>query len=170
MEQNESRAASFSRMYDEHVDAIFRFLSYRLNDRERAKELTQETFTRAWTYVSSGKDIRATKPFLYTIANNLFKNELRAKREKVSLEQLMDTTAYEPESAEPTPLERAQETEVLTFLHKLKDEYRDILILRYVDDLPVTEIAHILGINPITASVRIHRAHAALRKLYTTRT
>jgi RNA polymerase sigma-70 factor, ECF subfamily len=159
---------SFTKVYDEHVDAIFRFLCVRLNDRERARELTQETFMRAWIYLQQGRTITHMKAFLYTTANNLFKNELRAKRDTVSLDMMMEETAFEPNANMAPPEDQIDGKALLARIKELKESYGEVLTLRYVDGLTVGEIARVLGETPINTSVRLHRALSALRKVYNT--
>src|SRR5690349_19793406 len=60
----------FLQAYDEFADPIFRHCYFRVFRRDRAKELVQETFLRAWEYQLQGKPIENIRAFLYRIANN----------------------------------------------------------------------------------------------------
>lgn len=66
--------------YDAYADAIFRHCYFRVFSRERAKELMQETFLRAWDQMVKGEEIRHMRGFLYRVANNLIIDESRKKR------------------------------------------------------------------------------------------
>ncbi len=76
----DKRLIWFETLYDTHADALWKHLYHRLGDNERAKELMQEVFLKAWQYVLQGKQIEHEKAFLYRIAKNLFINEIRTKK------------------------------------------------------------------------------------------
>jgi RNA polymerase sigma-70 factor, ECF subfamily len=156
----------FEKAYDEFLEPIFRYFYYRFNDRDRAKDLAQETFMRAWLYVRTGKKVEAMKPFLYTTAGNIFKNELRGKKPVTSLDTLTEGTGFEIESEETSAEEVTEARLLMKKLDDLRPSYREVLVLRYVDGLPPKEIAAILGETETNVSVRIHRALRKLRKLH----
>lgn len=157
---------SFEAAYDEYLEQIFLFLFVRLGDRERAKDLTQETFMRVWKYMAEGKQIRTMRPFLYTTAYNIFKNEIRAKKETSSLDALMQKTAYEPRANDMTLDTMIELKLLLAHIDELKSPYREALIMRYVDGLTIKEIAEVLEKSPIAISVTIHRGIHKLRAGY----
>ena len=166
MKDTESIRTSFENAYDEFLEAIFLFLAARLNNRERAKELAQETFMRTWKYLADGNTITNMRPFLYTTAYNLFKNELRAKRDHYSLEILQEAYGFDPEGKE-RPLEEMLEQKLLIDrIGTLPHSYGEVLLMRYVDGLSVKEIAGILNETQVAISVRIHRGIGKLRTAY----
>src|SRR3989344_4975700 len=81
-----------AKAYDDFADAIFRHCYFRLSNRERAKELMQETFMRVWGYIERGNTIEFTKikPFLYKTASNLIIDEYRRNKNEVSLDRLRE--------------------------------------------------------------------------------
>lgn len=156
----------FEKAYDEFLEPIFRYFYFRFNDRDRAKDLAQETFMRAWMYVRTGKEIGTMKPFLYTTAGNIFKNELRGKKPVTSLDALTESAGFEIASEETSAEEVSEARLLMKKLDDLSPKYREVLILRYVDGLPPKEIAVILGETDTNVSVRIHRALRKLRELH----
>lgn len=167
MKDTESIRTSFENAYDEFLEPIFLFLVARLNNRERAKELAQETFMRTWKYLADGNTILNMRPFLYTTAYNLFKNELRAKKsDHLSLEILQEAYGFDPEGTE-RPLEEVLEQKLLIDrIGVLPHAYGEVLSMRYVDGLSVKEIASILNETQVAISVRIHRGIGKLRATY----
>lgn len=165
-----NRRAEFEAAYDAYFEAIFTFLALRMNDRERAKELAQETFMRTWQYIRTGNTVRHMRAFLYRAAHNLLKNEIRGKRGTVSLDQLMEERdTFEPADEGVVSAEtRWDARELLTRVNALSPIYRDALLLRYVNDLSVREIATILETSQTAAAVRIHRGIQQLRLIYET--
>lgn len=164
MEKPEDVRKAFEEAYDELLEPLFRYFLYRLEDRDRSRDLAQETFMKTWTYLASGKEVRALKPFLYTTAGNLFKNELRGRRPTVSLEKIMDT-GFDVRDERQAPETQAEARMLTARLDELRPAYKEILLLRYADGLTNTEIAASLGKSESAVGVTIHRALASLRKL-----
>lgn len=162
----EALLSQFESLFNRHGDAIFRHLHYRLGDRERAKELTQEVFMRVWQHLAARKSVSYEKAFLYKIANNLFINEIRTDRNTTSLESLEEETGFEPADAARPPDKVAEETELLMFLQQLSPPYHEVLIYRYIDDMSVKDIAALLGEKETNISMRIKRATEKLQQLY----
>lgn len=162
---NTDHRAQFGRDYDLYADAIFRFLYYKLQNRERALELTQEVFARFFQYLESGKKVEHTKAFLYRSATNAFINDIRTKRETVSLEDLMES-GFEIPSEGVDAESLASQREVVERVKSLEDPYRTALVMRYVEDMPVKEIAEVLGERENTVSVWIKRGVEKLKNRY----
>src|SRR3989344_1916963 len=129
---------AFLAAYDEYGDAIFRFLAMKISDRETARDLTQETFTRAWDFCVEGGQIREWRPFLYRTAYHLVVDTYR-KKKAVSLDALIEDDGFavsdENVGAKST-VSHAEMSRVRKGIDKLDEIYRDIVLLRYVEDLP----------------------------------
>lgn len=159
----------FLRIYEDFSDAIFRHCYFRVSDRELAKDLTQETFIKVWEYMVNGKIIEKLKPFLYRVAINLIIDNARRKARKgkeFSLEdlkergQIFNDPAYEEKF--PSQIETR---DMLKILDNLESESKDILIMRYIDELSPKEISEILEQSENAISVRIHRILKKLRRI-----
>lgn len=161
----DKRLIWFEQLYNTHADAIFRHLYYRLGDRERAKELMQEVFLKTWQYVMLNKNIEHEKAFLYHVAKNLFINEIRTNKQTVSLSTLTERGYDIPDELNKTNTE-AEHHELINRLSILKDSYRTVLIMRYIDNLEVKEIAKILNKKETNISMRIKRGIEALKQTY----
>ena len=70
----------FLAAYDEYSDALFRHCMIRVRDRDVAKDIVQETFSRTWLYLSEGKKVEYIRAFLYRVANNLIVDGARKKK------------------------------------------------------------------------------------------
>jgi RNA polymerase sigma-70 factor (ECF subfamily) len=152
----------FEQAYNEYADAIFRHCYFRVFDRERGKELMQEAFMRAWNFLCDGKKIDNMRAFLYRVANNLIVDEIRKKKE-VSLDALQKG-GWDPGYDEtPDMHRRLEQGKVLVTLRQMDKDYRDVLIMRYIDGIPPADIAGILGESANTISVRLHRGIKQLR-------
>ena len=157
----------FLAAYEQYADAIFRHCYFRVFDRERARELTQETFLKTWEYLAAGKEIENLRAFLYRVAQNLIVDEARRRkgRKEISLESLREQGFDLPTDSRDRAMRRMDGAEVFATLAALSPEDRDILLLRFGDELDPREIAEVLGITANAASVRIHRARKRLKEL-----
>jgi len=161
--KNENLKENFSKAYDDFSDAIFRYCHYQTSDREKALDLTADTFTKTWEYLANGKEIDNLRAFLYRVANNLIIDYRRKKKESsldVLQEQGFDIATEDENKIHESAFDNKLALEAV---QKLDENYRDVLIMRYVDDLSIKEIAKILGEKENNVSVRIHRAMDKLK-------
>lgn len=165
----DKRLQWFEKLYDTHADAIWRHLYMKLGDRERAKELMQEVFMKTWQFVVAGKEIEHEKAFLYRIARNLFINEIRTDKRTTSLDTL-EEKGYEPPDEKDETASYAEHRELLDRLRHIKEAYREVLVMRYIDGLQVKEIADILEEKETNISMRIQRGLQALKEAYNKKT
>ena len=173
METREEKA--FLEAFEAHADALFRHALFRLSDRERAYDLTQDTYLKAWDYIVKGGTVQQYKSFLYRILHNLIIDEYRKKSPR-SLDELLEdektASAIEVRlsegsihEAEEALDERDLIAQVKLRIADLPDHYRDVLTLRFVDGFSTGEIAQTVGVTENVISVRIHRGIAKLRTL-----
>lgn len=157
--------ATFLASYDEHAGALFRHTLLRVRDREVAKDIVQETFSRTWLYLSGGKRIDYMRAFLYRVANNLIVDGARKKKSS-SLDAMMEDDGYEPVDESIRDFaEKPQAREAMQMLGGLDEIYRTAITMRYVEELSPREIAAKLGVSENVVSVRIHRGIERLSKM-----
>lgn len=146
----------FLEAYETWGDAIFRYCLFQTSRRDVALDLTQDTFMKAWEYVETGKTVDNMRAFLYRIAGNLV-IDYRRKKKSDSLDSMMES-GFDVGFDERGQIERLLDgKQVLALVNTIPEIYRDVLIMRYVDDLSVKEIAEITGETENNISVRIHR-------------
>lgn len=156
----------FIQAYDDFSDAIFRHCFFRTFDRELAKDLVQETFSRVWEYVAKGGRIENMRPFLYKTAGNLIIDHSR-KNKELSLEELNEE-GFEPgfnQDIEEKVLIKTEVRHIFKIMKKLDKEHREIVVMRFIDELSPREIGEIMGLNENAVSVRIHRALKKIRAI-----
>ncbi len=147
----------FVTLYDEMADQLFRHCFFKLSNRELALDLVQETFSRTWEYISSGKEVKNVKGFLFKVANNMIIDEYR-KKKAVSLENLQEQTGFDaPVNEHNKTIFSVEVDNVLQHIDKLDPKYKDVILMRYVNDYSPKEIAEILGESENAVSVRINR-------------
>jgi RNA polymerase sigma-70 factor (ECF subfamily) len=149
--------------YDAYADAIFRHVYFRVSDRDLAKDLVASTFAKVWEYLAKGGKIENMKAFLYKTATNLVIDEYRKKGAQ-SLDELIEE-GYEPKASAGFDTGTSAEVgELVRGLARIPEPYREVVALRYIDELSPQEIADIKGLSPNAVSVRINRGVAMLRK------
>lgn len=164
-----SHEQRFLKAFDEYGDALFRHAHLRVSDRDVAIDLVHETFTKAWSYLRGGHAIDSFRPFLYKVLNNLIIDQYRKQKEQ-SLDALLEAEGVDEGSfselsentveALAATIDGRQAFSVLT---ELPDIYREVIILRFVDELGPREIAALIEESENVVSVRIHRGLRLLR-------
>lgn len=162
--KEQSPEQRFLAIYETHADAIFRHCYYRVEHRELAHDLAQEAFLRTWQYLANGHSIDNMRAFLYRVANNVIIDD-RRKAKELSLDTLREE-GFEPASeAHKKVVAGAEIAEITQVLEQLQEKEREVIILRYINDLQPKEIAYILGESTNVISVRLHRAVQRLQTL-----
>ena len=169
----DTKEKAYLAAYEAYADVLFRHAMFRISNRERALDLTQDAFLKTWNYMRDGGEVREFKSFLYRIVNNLIIDEYRKKKSS-SLDEIMenDTGAMEARLSEGSVREAEEEIDERVAVEKihaaipfLPDTYREVIALRYVDGLTPKEISTMVGISENVVSVRIHRGTHKLREL-----
>ena len=165
--KHEDMERAFLASYDANADALFRHCLIRVRNRELAKDLVQETFTRTWGYLAEGNAIDHVRAFLYRTLQNVIVDTMRRKK-SVSLDEMHEEEGFEPADEHPDPgAEVREEARMAVRLVSMLDEtYASAISLRYMEGLTPGEIAKILGVSENVVSVRIHRGLKQLRELW----
>lgn len=158
----------FLKAYEEYSEALFRHSYFRVYNRDRAKEVVQETFMKAWDYVREGNEVENMRAFLYQVATNIIIDEARKKKKRVevSLENLQEGYGFDPgEDTRERMIDKLEGKLIMGFLNDLDEKYREAVYMRYIDNLQPREIALITGESENVVSVRIHRGLKRLRRI-----
>lgn len=153
--------------YEAYADALFRFCYFKLSNREKAKDLLQDIFVRAWSQIQKDEEIGNMRALLYTIARNLVIDEYR-KKKSVSLDTIIEDGLEFSNTNQEAIENFAEVRHTLELVKMLPPDYGEVLHLRFVDDMSIQEIAALLNTTENVVSVRIHRAIDSLRKRITT--
>ena len=154
---------TFSKIYDQYIGKIYRFVFLKVNSQEIAQDLTSETFLRGWESFKNGNKIENPQAFLYRIARNLVTDYHREKgrRQVVSAEYV---SIVDPNPGlEEKSLLKSDIDNIKMALASLKEEYQDVVIWHYLDDLPVREVAKMMGRTEEATRVLLSRALKSLK-------
>lgn len=149
-------------IFDELAPEIFRYAYSLTKCKDMAEDVVSETFLRAWKNIDTYKkgNFRA---FLYTIARNYAFDTLRKDKHTTSLSDL-NTPLTTEESVDSFAINKEQNEELLKEMMKLPDLQREIVTLRFFQQLSVKETAKVVGKSSINVRVIQHRALNELQK------
>lgn len=161
---------AFIRAYDSYLDNIYRFIYFKIGGEEEAQDLTSVVFLKAWNHIQNNSllDYKTLKALFYKIARNSI---IDYYRERASIKEVAGGEDALTNIVDETQ-DLARKTE-LTFdlakvnekIHELKDEYREIIVLRFMEDFSISEIAEITDKTNGNVRVLVYRALKALREL-----
>jgi RNA polymerase sigma-70 factor (ECF subfamily) len=158
-----TRRESLLALYDDALPTVFGYLLSRCGSVSVAEDLTSETFLAAVTAVHADS-APLSVPWLIGVARHKLVDHWRAKaREEAGLAVMRSEQATDEDDPWDVRLDalRAQQT-----LDALSPTHRLVLVLRYLDDLPVPAVAAELGRTRQATEVLVSRARAAFRREY----
>lgn len=158
------------RLIEQYQHRLLRYLLFLTGKREVAEDLFQETWMRVLLRGAQYNGKARFDTWLFTIARNLV-IDLSRKRQMASLDEMSeagdDERPFEVALDGPSPLEqfatREDQAEVAAVLLKLEPNYREVLVLRFHEELSLEEIAAFTRAPLSTVKSRLYRGLAALR-------
>ncbi len=165
MEHRSSIQSQFETAYQSYSDELFGFCSSKVRYREEAFDIVHDAFVKFWGVLVSRATIDNPRAYLYSIIRNKIIDHYRSVAvhrvfplNPEMIESLIDGS---PDSATAFDTKHA-----LKSINTLSDNYREPIVYRYIDGLPVQDIAKILDTTPGAITKRIHRGIEILRKKY----
>lgn len=165
--------AELEQYITEYGKAVYSYCVYLTGDRDAADDLYQQTFLTAVEKEKAGQGIdagRNPKSYLLTVATNLWNNQRRKylwRRKKVDVDTFRDVSELElPEeglSVEDAALKNEELHEVRLAVQSLPDKYRVVILMFYMEELPIEEIGEALSIPAGTVKSRLHKAKGMLQ-------
>ena len=155
---------TFSKIYDKYIDKIYRFIFVKVNSKEIAEDLTSESFSKAWSsFKEKGSDIENIQAFLYRIARNLVTDYYRQKG-RAHIIPTDNPRIIDPRHNLKEEVEIKSDIEnIKIVLSNLKDDYQNVIVWRYLDDLSIPEVAKLLDRTEDATRVLLHRALKVLK-------
>ena len=156
---------AFGEFYDLYVTRIYRFVFFKINSVSDAQDITSEVFLKLWQCVKEDKDIKNLNAFTYMIARNMvidFYRKNNHQEESISADH--HNIPDEQKDLLRQQIMDSELTDVLKGIENLKDEYKEVIILKYLDELSHSEIASILHKSNGAVRVLLFRATKALKE------
>ncbi len=165
---------AFEALYRSHQAGIYTFVRSQVREPELAADLTQDTFVRAWESLPRLRRVGAFRGWLYRIATNLVRDEVKSGRARLELTRA--ELAKDDDQPVPEPVDESGEGPLATLvaqdlrthlwwaLGALPAEQRAAVIMHHLEGMSMQEIANAMGVRPGTVMSRLARAREALRK------
>lgn len=159
----EGNEAALEALVHRYHRPVFAYLFRLTAHRQTAEDLTQETFTRLLTHIHTYRFPRPFRPWLYTIAHNLYRDHVKAADRR-------SLPTDEPERVRPSPVvdiseQIAEQAALSQALRSLDQGERAVLLLRFFHGLTSAEAAEVVGVPAGTVRSRLSRAVRKLRDL-----
>ncbi|NQT49844.1 RNA polymerase sigma factor [Candidatus Kuenenbacteria bacterium] len=160
-------ADSYGQLYDYYVDRIFRFILFKVSSVEVAEDLTSEVFLKTWEYINNtNKKIGNLNALLYKVARNCVIDHYRSKaKDAVTTDEEVMLNIKDMRDLEADANLKMEIQSIEVHLSKLKDDYREVIILKYIEEFSITEIAEVTGKSKGNVRVLLHRALKAIKEI-----
>jgi RNA polymerase sigma-70 factor (ECF subfamily) len=164
--------AAFERIVDRYTPVIYSLAVRYLGREEDAEDAVQDIFLRAYDALGRFRLERRFYSWVYTIAVNHLKN-IRGKRTRRGTDNVLPYEDRVATASAQTPLADPERefarsegvSLVRDAIDRLPSRYRDVLILRQIEELPVADVSQILDLPEGTVKTHLHRARQALAAL-----
>lgn len=157
----------FTKLYNDHLEPIYRFCYLKVGSKSDAEDLSQEVFLKLLEYLKEKhqeQKIENMRAFIYQIARNLIVDHYREKgRAPLPLEEEIKEITPSKEEPEKLPILSSDMRDISRALMKINQDYADLVIWHYIDDLSIPEIAKIMGEKEGNVRVKLHRGLQALK-------
>jgi len=158
---------AFAELYDLYVKRIYRFVYFKVSGHEETEDIVSEVFLKSWNYIigNSEKEVKSFSGLLYRIARNSIIDYYRKRAGSPEGLLAEDQDVGDEGKWSKDLTERIDNQQVVGAIRKLKQEYQEVLTLRYVDGLDINEIADITGKGNVAVRVTMHRALKKLKEI-----
>jgi len=156
---------AFAQFYNAYKAKIYAFIYFKVSDQEKAHELTNEVFMKAFRYLKNNEShkIENFQALLYKIARNLVIDFYRTRRQNVSLEAVSEIVSKEDVSKRID--DKLNIEKVAKAVKQLPEDYREIIILRFIDGLSFSEISHSTGKSLGSCRMLVYRGIKKIKNI-----
>lgn len=153
---------AYSELVERHQSWVVRLVGYLLGGFKDAEDVAQEAFVRGFLHRDALRDNHGFRPWIRVIATRVAFNQRRQRATQQKYHDQIET----PQSVMPDGSPEARDL-LSNVLGRLTYPYREILVLRYVEELSINEIADALSLGTSAAKMRLSRAKEAFREQQT---
>jgi RNA polymerase sigma-70 factor (ECF subfamily) len=153
-----------------HIDALYRYGMVLSCNAAVASDLVQETYVRALNFRNKLRGDNNIKSWMFTILRNIWLNQPRRERSSPGLTErdcaeMMELAGGLQDDPHQQLMQKVETERVREAIHRLPDDFREVIFLREYEDLSYREIAELVGCPVGTVMSRLARARARLRNL-----
>jgi RNA polymerase sigma-70 factor (ECF subfamily) len=165
---SDARKAEFDRIFTEYSAPIYNYALRMVGDADRAADVAQDTFIKAYRKLDTLTQAASTRAWLYRIATNTAIDEMRRRR-RVAAPELEDDRPIEQPDGGPGPetqvLSGLMDERISRALLRLRPNHRQCLILSDVEDMSAVQIGEVMGMSNGAVRVLLCRARGEMRRL-----
>lgn len=162
-----TREASFDALFEQYSTPIYNYVLRMVGDPDRAADIAQDTFVKAYRKLDSLTDEAAARAWLYRIASNTAIDEIRRRRFTVRMDPQEPAHAQRPDG-EPGPeaqlLASQLDERIQRALLRLKPNHRQCLLLSDLEDMSGQEIGEVMGLSYGAVRTLLCRARGEMRR------
>lgn len=162
-----TREASFDALFEQYSTPIYNYVLRMVGDPDRAADIAQDTFVKAYRKLESLTDEAAARAWLYRIASNTAIDEIRRRRFTVRMDPQEPAHAQRPDG-EPGPeaqlLASQLDERIQRALLRLKPNHRQCLLLSDLEDMSGQEIGEVMGLSYGAVRTLLCRARGEMRR------
>ncbi|MBT4917236.1 sigma-70 family RNA polymerase sigma factor [Candidatus Peregrinibacteria bacterium] len=158
---------AFAALYDIFIDQIFRYVYYRVRQ-EDAEDIVETAFLKVWENIGkyNKQKNKSFSAWIFRITHNLVVDYYRASKDREFDELKIDIPTYEREHSPIKNTTRSLDNEILrSAISKLKKNYRDVIIYKFVNELDNAEIADIMSKSEGSLRILQFRALKSLKQI-----
>lgn len=162
----QGEASAFGTLYDHYHPKIYRYVVIQLRRREEAEDLTHQVFLHAWVNIRKYRNLGFPfSSWLYRIARNQIVDHFRTAKQHIPIDDLIPANEPRDAGVEPGVALKFDAERVGQALQKLKPQHRDVILMRFVEELSTRETAAAIGKSEGAVKLIQHRALKELKKI-----
>lgn len=146
-------------LIQENYMSIYKYCFYHIHNRDAAQDITQDVFLKFIKEIERYREYGKLKNYLYVIARNSIRDYMR-KRKEVNLESVSETETYDDGGIN----KKIDQISVWEALSSLEELEKEILILRYYQELRIKDISEIMGMPASTIRYKLKNAEKTLKR------
>jgi RNA polymerase sigma-70 factor, ECF subfamily len=163
----EGDPTAFEQLVREHMNTVLGLAYNHVGNFSTAEDIAQETFVQAFQSLSSLRDGARFKVWLLKIARNKCVDAIRRNPHWISLDQnreVQKEVTLQLVKEKETPASEFSEADLLKALQSLRQDYREIFVMKHVDNLSYREISNVLGMTVSAVGEKLYRVRTLIRE------
>jgi RNA polymerase sigma-70 factor (ECF subfamily) len=165
---NQEDIALFERYFLEFKDDVYRVAFYFTRNKDDAEDLAQDAFMRAYRFFYRFHRESNFKSWILRIMRNIHLTNIQKNKTTINADELIQSTALSSHDVENTILQNIQIKQIQKAIDKLPEDFKEVIILCDMENLPYEQIAEILQIPIGTVRSRLHRGRLLLKERLST--
>jgi len=155
---------AFAQFYNTYKTKIYSFIYFKVSSKEKADDLVNDTFLKVYRYLQNDdKEVENFQALLYKTARNLVIDFYRTRKQNVSLDAISEIASKEDINQKVD--NKLDVEKIAKAIQQLSDDYREIVILRFIDGLNFNEISHSTGKSLGSCRMLAHRGIKKIKEI-----